>query len=658
MARDNPLENRTGSPERSMSAPSYTRAIGGSPFLLVVELGSPRAPRAHHDLHSGTVAPPFGVRIWTGDSHLWVLSEHLLPIRDKVVTALPADMTTSRDCRLALLGHCDASTGSFEQTAHRALRSGDYSYLPSMGGSYNLVVERNGVVSVSTDVAGLRPVYYTRFEETIICSSSALLLARLAGPTLSVPWLAARLMLPQMPTTTATLSPFKNVARVPEGHWFMPEDQSYERYWYPPTQFTPGASVQLQEALTKAVGGHVDDSLGDVSCDSSGGFDSTTISYLASRSATGTKHCTLWTYSDPEDTTATDHRYAAAARSMLATTSSMEVSLRDFPPLYHDIFSAPVTDEPTPLSLAFGRLGEQTDALAGRQSYVHLTGHGADAVVTSAHSSYVADLIHAGEYRAALRHAQAATAASSQWSARRFMLAAATVAKTSYSNWLFSMAEQLRTSTPSSSTSEGPYVGWAGPVDYLPWFTSDCRQLAADCLTEDSSRDSAYAPLPGQNHAISAIIDSGRTCRMFQQAADRSTPQYAFPFLDERVIHAGLTADYEARSSLFSLKPLMREAFSDMLPSIILQRSRKSTYNHYAYDCVTQNAGTLRSLMDDSILVKEHLIDAARFSAGIEACARRVGGALRGLNCTIAVEVWLRQIATSAALEQWSPDRS
>ncbi|MGY1455553.1 asparagine synthase-related protein [Streptomyces sp. SS8] len=203
----------------------------------------------------GQTIQPVGARqLWDGPDPLWAVGDW----RPDEVRLVEADGGS----RLAVLGHCGASDEQL-RIGLFAARGGALRHLTAWPGSYTAVVRVGRRVTVTTDLAGARPVFHTPWAGGTAYATAALPLADLIEAQLDVGHLAALLACPDAPEALGDGTPYAGVRRVAPGHALVMRDgRSRETVSYEPAVPTvvaappvdaEAAVAGVREALVEAV---------------------------------------------------------------------------------------------------------------------------------------------------------------------------------------------------------------------------------------------------------------------------------------------------------------------------------------------------------------------------------------------------------------------
>ncbi|WP_257574334.1 asparagine synthase-related protein [Streptomyces sp. JJ66] len=189
-------------------------------------------------LADSTLHPLGGHPVWGGTDPLWAVGDWR-PDEIRVVDAAP-------DARLAVFGHCGARDEEL-RTGLRAARGGALRHLTAWPGSYTAVARVGRRIAITTDLAGVRPVFHTPFAGGTAYATAALTLADLVEAQLDVDHLGALLAAPDVPEALGDSTPYTGVRRVPPGHaLILREGGSREIASYEPAVPTVVAALPVE----------------------------------------------------------------------------------------------------------------------------------------------------------------------------------------------------------------------------------------------------------------------------------------------------------------------------------------------------------------------------------------------------------------------------
>ncbi len=259
----------------------------------------------------------------------------------------------------------------------------------SLPGSFHLVAVLDGQVRLQGTASGLRLVFHTEIDGVRVAATRADTLAAVRGLDPDVEELAVRLLWPA-PYPLSETSMWREVTAVaPQDAVVVAADGRtvrHTRWWAPPEPVRPLAEAAplIRKALEEAVGARTRQG-GVVSCDLSGGLDSTSVCFLADRSPARVVAST-WPGRDPADT---DLSWAERAMGYLPDVEHMVWDADASPLVYEDLLGIDdLLDEPTIGVMDRSRVLHHLPVLAARGSRLHLTGIGGDHVAWCSEAYY------------------------------------------------------------------------------------------------------------------------------------------------------------------------------------------------------------------------------------------------------------------------------
>lgn len=554
------------------------------------------------------------------------------------------EMVTARagSAALALVGR---GTVDPEALRHHASRLRDLAQLDALArtlpGSFHLMATLDGRLRTQGTASGLRLVFHARFDGVTVAATRADVLAAALDLTPDEEQLAARLLWP-VPHPLGEASMWRGVTAVPPGDALVvaPDGHTvrHSRWWTPPEPvrtLTAGAP-RVREVLTEAVGSCTRDG-GVVSCDLSGGLDSTTICFLADRSPARVVAST-WPGRDPADT---DLQWAERAARFLPDVDHVVWDADASPLVYTGLLSIDdLLDEPTIGVMDRSRVLHHLPAMAERGSRLHLTGIGGDHVAWCSEAYY-----HRLARRRplfALRQLRGFRALW-QWPLGGTLRALAD--SRPYQAWLADAGHHLDDPLPGSVTTG---LGWGVPPRLFDWVTPETARTARRMLREAADSAVPLHPDRGMHTDLEQIRSCTRIIRQWDRMAARAGVPMASPFLDDRVIEACLAVRPEERVTPWAYKPLLTAAMRGIVPDVCLRRTNKAAASMDAADGLRQHRADLMELWEDSHLERLGLVD----GEALRRLAQRPSApGLRDaiLYSTIACEVWLRALARRTA---------
>ncbi|HSY00466.1 MAG TPA: lasso peptide isopeptide bond-forming cyclase, partial [Streptomyces sp.] len=372
---------------------------------------------------------------------------------------------------------------------------------------------------------------------------------------------------------------------------------------------------------------------GVVSCDLSGGLDSTSVCFLADRSPARVVAST-WPGRDPADT---DLHWAEQAMKHLPDVEHVVWDADASPLVYEDLLDIDdLLDEPTIGVMDRSRVLHHLPGLAARGSRLHLTGIGGDHVAWCSEAYYHRLLRTRPPF--ALRQLRGFRALW-QWPLADTVRALAD--SRPYGKWLADSAGHLRGPLPSSAATG---LGWGRTPRLFDWVTPDAERMARRAMLAAAATASPLHPDRGLHSDLEQIRSCGRVIRQWDAMAARTGLPMASPFLDDRVIEACLAVRPGERVTPWRYKPVLSAAMRGIVPDACLRRTTKAAASMDASNGLREHRADLLALWEDSRLEALGLVDGAE----LRRLAQRPAAA--GLSdailySTIAAEVWLRGLA-------------
>ncbi|MFD8225902.1 lasso peptide isopeptide bond-forming cyclase [Streptomyces massasporeus] len=551
---------------------------------------------------------------------------------DDIVTA------SVRDASLAIVGCCPVDADELRRRAARLRDLAELDALArSLPGSFHLVGALDGGIRVQGTASGLRLVFHAEIDGVRVAATRADTLAAALGSEPDVRELAVRLLWPA-PYPLFETSMWRAVTAVP------PQDAAvvtadgrtvrHTRWWRPPEPGRPlaGAAPLIRTALEEAVGARTRQG-GVVSCDLSGGLDSTSVCFLADRSPARVVAST-WPGRDPADT---DLAWAERAMGHLPDVEHVVWDADASPLVYEDLLGIDdLLDEPTIGVMDRSRVLHHLPGLAARGSRLHLTGIGGDHVAWCSEAYYHRLLRTRPLF--ALRQLRGFRALW-QWPLGGTLRALADCRP--YRKWLIDAAGDLRGPLPPSVATG---LGWGMTPRLFDWVTPEAERMARRALLDAAATASPLHPDRGLHTDLEQIRSCTRVIRQWDRMAAHAGLPMASPFLDDRVIEACLRVRPGERVTPWRYKPVLSAAMRGIVPEECLRRSNKATASMDASNGLREHRADLLALWEDSRLAELGLVDGAE----LRRLARRP--ASPGLSdailySTIAAEVWLRGLA-------------
>ncbi|QKW53447.1 lasso peptide isopeptide bond-forming cyclase [Streptomyces buecherae] len=547
------------------------------------------------------------------------------------------DVTAARagSAAIAVVGCCPIDAADLERRAGRLRDLAELDALArALPGSFHLLATLDGRLRVQGTASGLRLVFHADIDGMTVAATRADVLAAALGHGPDVEQLAVRLLWP-VPHPLAEASMWRGVRSVsPQDALVIAADgrtARHTRWWTPPEPVRPLADSAplVREALTTAVDARTRQG-GVVSCDLSGGLDSTSVTFLAARSDARIVAST-WPGRDPADT---DLYWARQAARSLPEVEHVVWDADASPLVYTDLLTIDdLLDEPTIGVMDRSRVLHHLPGMAERDSRLHLTGIGGDHVAWCSEAYYHRLLRTRPLF--AVRRVRGFRALW-QWPLGGTVRALAD--SRPYGKWLADASARLRDPLPAT-VSTG--LGWGMPPRLFDWVTPDAERAARQRLREAAASAVPHHPDRGLHADLEQVHACTRVIRQWDHMAAGAGVPMASPFLDDRVIEACLAVRPSERVTPWAYKPVLTAAMSGIVPDACLRRTDKAAASMDAANGLREHRADLRALWDDSRLERLGLVDGAVLRRVAE---RPATPELRDavLYSTIAAEVWLR----------------
>lgn len=536
--------------------------------------------------------------------------------------------------QVAVIGRCPVTATALLAMAHRARTVADLDGLGAgLSGSFHLVAAVDGQVRVQGSVSGLRRVFYTQLGELTVAADRADVLAGLAGAAVDEQWLAARLVYPGLPHPLADGCPWHGMQVLADDCYLLTDPARVVRWWRPPEPIRPLAEAApvVGQALITAVEARTRAG-GTISCDLSGGLDSTPICFLAARGNSRVIAVTLVSADSGHD----DLRWARLAADQLDGTEHLVLEMQQLPLMYADVSQGGAgADEPHITIRDHASMTCVARRLVERGSRLHLCGMGGDQVL-QAPTAYLHTTAWAHP-RIAAGHLRGQRAVGG-WPLTATLRGLAD--RRSYQAWLTAAVDDLTAPPPARGR---PDLGWGPTVRLPPWATPLAADAARTLLHEAAAGAQPLAPTRGQHATLEQLRGIGYLTRHLAGIHARAGLPLAAPFLDDRVVEACLAVRLHERTTPWRFKPLIAEAMRDLMPAAVLHRTTKGDFSVDGHTGLRRARAHLAELLDDPVLARLGLVntDALR-----KVCLGLYPYTLDlvALDRTLACEAWLRTL--------------
>jgi asparagine synthase (glutamine-hydrolysing) len=517
---------------------------------------------------------------------------------------LSAQMVTSTEgpTRIAVLGFSSATQDWLQTAVDRPSRIDDL--VCGLDGNFSLVASVAGTVHAFGTASGVRRVFRARIDGSWVVSDRADVLTGLGAFEFDETTLAMHTILqlphplPEQPVWRGVepITPDRAVVVDADGR-----DSRTRRWWAPPKaelSRLEGAQ-RLRDALAAAVATRTAGG-GIVHSDLSGGFDSTPLTYFASRGPATVIAGTAYN-TDPGG--GEDLIWARRALPAMPQIQHSTFSLDDMPQFYEGLVSTRITfDGPSDAIRAAPRmeLMIQRAVQAGARAY--LSGIGGDHLLTGLpvweHTLFRTNPV------TALRRLRTAQLLEQISFAETF---GQLLSRQSYRAWFeasittMNYRDEFKEPALSMAWDHRPY--------WPRWLSRGHRATVADRLRVIASDVEPLAPTRGDHMDLSSIRAAGRTARAAGQIGASHGIAFETPFLDDRVVEACLSVRKADRSHPKQYKPLIRDAMRGLLPEDFLRRTAKTNGTAQAWRGIRTAESELIDLCAESLLARRGALD-------------------------------------------------
>lgn len=576
-----------------------------------------------------------------------------------IVGTWPADSCKVVDCdqvRVVFLGTVLDSPPRILSLLAKAIKADRLDQLSRLPGSYYTLISTPHYQQYMGDIAGLRRIFYADSDKGVVVANQAHALWWLNRGSVDKDWLVLQLLLAGSPAASRRRTAFTGVQCVPEGEHIQVMPDGVARigaYWEPIARLaTDEAAERLAETLGVAVSGRLKQA-GSVSCDLSGGLDSTSIASLVSNAYRNGRYgrepifITAPALSPLND----DPRYAQVAAENL-DGRHIVIHPDRYPTMYENIEQLPFLDEPIGSHPWLQRTRYRLQLATESGSELHLTGHGGDELLG----------MPMAYFQAMVRDRPVDGLRNFSKIRRHYKLPLWPTIKgltdgTPYGEWLASGAGRLLRQGPSNRgdpvaalhgkgnpmANVRAAFGWEVPLRFPPWVTPDAAALAAEVVTKDATLVGPLAMDRGMHWHLHNIHFAAHSMDAMARATSNVGLQIAFPFMDRDVVDTCTAADPAICASPLEYKGLLQKAMRGTVASDVLGRPTKAHYNTEAYVGFEKKRRVFEALIQESLLAEEGIIDRECLALAFRSMAAADSTLVIPIaNATFSCELWLR----------------
>jgi asparagine synthase (glutamine-hydrolysing) len=480
--------------------------------------------------------------------------------------------------------------------------------------------ERSHSIVGVRDAFGVDTLYYRTFPDIVAFASRADLLA--TEHDYDRQFLAEFVA---RADSGGSRTPYNDVCAVPPAHVVLTIGRRVvtQRYWSAAAFTTPDARPwpalveEFREHFATAVRTRLSTN-GRTWAQLSGGLDSSSVVSMAQSLASAGRVpnglAGTVTLVDPHGTGGDERCYSD---SVVGAYGLRNEQVSGFGWWQSDGADPPRTDQPTPAYLMYARDRRMAEVVRAAGGEVLLSGYGADHYLGGS-AVFLADWAVEGRWRAALEE-------SMRWAIAGHV-----------SFWKFAMHNIAMPLCP-------PVVlrRLLPAVSVPSWVPQ--RTVREFALTERTVTQQAYRGRAGDKYitdvlrALYAMPDV-----LALHAVTQDIVEERHPFLYRRLVELALGLPAQLCAQPMARKWILREAMRGMLPEAVRTRPGKGSIDGSLARALSREAGRMRTLLDESILVEMGLVDRAVLTRAIEDGAHGADFQRGAIVRTLAIECWLQ----------------
>ena len=549
--------------------------------------------------------------------------------------------------KVAVVGHCLASDSELDARVDTALKQEDFSVMTSLPGSYTVIGLQRDQLTIHSDLAGRRPVYYAEDSDQALVSSSSKVIADITDAKINPCYITSRLTHPFQPFLTSGESYWEGIHSLEGGRVLSIDTQtgiseSEFNSLGPLDGVTYRESVSLlRQALVEAVETRLSQAK-KVTSDLSGGFDSTTLAMLMSSISNSRESDAFLFHNSSHASSEGDLVHARRIASRRNDIRLHEIDTMGHIP-YQDIMDLPQRDEPDPGSLMpGGRDRAYFRAIREFGGVIHMLGGGADSLFSPSNLC-LADMLNANQYSQFLRHA-VATSRLESTSSRKVIAGALRFQQIGIQGDFIRFARDINT---PDCHPPGELTGPKSGSGALEWLTPAARtSLGEYALQRAVEFESPPDMGVGDWYSVAMARSDARSYYRSDTRARQTGLEIHTPYYDNNVLTAAFAIPAWQRYDPHFFKKMLVESMDGLVPSYVYERTTKGDYGADLYAGIHAATPNLMRLFNDSALGDLGLIDPSKVLHVIESIATRPFP-LPSLNTLVAAELWARRLPSS-----------
>lgn len=512
--------------------------------------------------------------------------------------------------RLALVGSTAATSSDLERIIAKSRAPRDLAEIPrQIAGSYCVVSSLDGLVYANGPAMETRRIFHAMINGVRVVADRADVLAELGGFAVDKTALAVRLA-SALPHPCSDIPMWQEVTPVAGEHYITVErdGRSLNRatWWRrpEPTMSRAEGAEKLRDAVESAV--HARTAGGAaISCDLSGGLDSTPLCYFAAQGPRGVLARTL--YNDDPGGREDLEWSQRALESMPGVHKHFVSSTDEMPDFYGGLLDMRVQlDEPTQAATAGPRIQQFVTEDFDRGIKTHINGLGGDHILRGLKGWH-----HSLMRTRPLLAWQRARAEDVPSGIGALTTLRQLLDRRSYRKWLI---DNVRNALNGVKPPDLPGINdWGPPLTFPSWLSADARRAVVKKLLEASDGAEPHDAALAGHIDIASVRDAGRLVRGSGQLGHPVGVAYEAPLLDDHVVEAALAVRREERDSPLEWKPMMKAAMKGLLPEDYLRRTTKIGGSPQATRGYAAHYEDIVGLCETSGLADSGLIDMQKF---------------------------------------------